>query len=330
MPKFSVIIPAYNCEKFVGEAIESVFNQTYLDLEIIVIDDGCTDSTKSVIKQYVSDKLVYIFQENQGVSTARNRGIDIAKGEYIAFLDCDDLWLPEKLEKQLELLEKKPQIALVFSDCYIIDSAGNILKRSFDKGRPPRGEVFNELLMENFIPIPTVVIRKKVFERIGGFDARFGIAADYHLTLRVAESFTIDFIDIPLAKYRIHQSNMSRSVDIGVYEELEIVDYWLNKRPELEIALKKKLKQRIATIYYRLGCFHLCNNQMDKARQEFLKVLSLSPFCVAAMISCLTTFIGAGLHKRLKKLKMVTNGFPIKKLKDLYTSIHLKKMFEKT
>lgn len=313
MPKFSVIIPAYNCEKFIAETIESVFNQTYLDFEIIVIDDGSTDRTKSLINQYLSDKIIYIFQENQGVSIARNRGIDIAKGEYIAFLDCDDLWLPEKLEKQLELLEKKPQIALVFSDCYIIDSAGSILRRSFDKGNPPRGEVFNELFMENFIPLPTVVIRKKVFERIGGFDARFSIAADYHLLLRVAESFKIDFIDTPLAKYRIHQSNISQNVDIAMYEDLKIVDYWLNKRPELKITLKKKLKEKIATIYYRLGYFHLCNRRINKARQELFKAFSLNHFYVEAMILYLSTFTGAGLAKRLRNSRWSQMALPQKK-----------------
>lgn len=146
-----------------------------------------------------------------------------------------------------------------------------------------------------------MVIRKKVFERMGGFDLRFRIAEGYDLLLRVAESFKIDFIDIPLAKYRIHQSNFSQNVDIAMHENLEIVNYWLNKRPELKITLKKKLKEKIATIYYRLGCFHLCNNQINKARRELFKALSLNHFYVKGYDSVLDCFYMCRSSQAIKK-----------------------------
>ena len=157
MPKVSVIIPIYNAEKFISGTIESVIAQTYQDWEIIAVDDGSTDKTPEILTKYkkkLSSNLQVITQENSGVSIARNKGIPAARGEYIAFLDHDDLWTPEKLEKQVKLLDSNKELGLVYSDSYVIDECGNlekdtlissILSRNILRSNVFRGNIFKEL-----------------------------------------------------------------------------------------------------------------------------------------------------------------------------------------
>lgn len=328
-PTVSVIVNCLNCAEYLREAINSIFAQTYTDWEIIFWDNASIDNSAEIAQSYGETLRYFRSDKTYPLGKARNLAIERTRGKYIAFLDSDDVWFPEKLEKQLKLLEKNPQIGLVFSDCYIIDVMGNITGRSFDKGRPPQGQIFDALFIRNFIPLPTVVIRKEVLERIEAFNPRFQIAEEYDLFLRIAQSFELGFVDLPLAKYRIHEGGFSRNVDITVHETLEIVDYWLNQRPELRITLRKQLRKKITTNYCRLGYFHLCNNHRDKARQEFSKALSLNPFCAEAMILYLTSFTRTGLAKRLKKYRIVSHGFPSDKTKGFRGSGRLREMFRK-
>ncbi|HPP08870.1 MAG TPA: glycosyltransferase family A protein, partial [bacterium] len=121
MAKVSVIVPVYNAERFIGETLRSVLCQTYKDIEVIVVDDGSTDHSVEVIKKYNDPRIMLIRQQNRGVSAARNTGIKSSNGKFIALLDHDDLWLAEKIEKQMILFEKNPDVALVYSDISYID-----------------------------------------------------------------------------------------------------------------------------------------------------------------------------------------------------------------
>ena len=140
-PIVSVIIPAYNAERFIPQAIQSVLEQTYQSYEIIVVDDGSTDKTKDILKEF-EDKVCCIYQENQGPSAARNAGIKISQGRYICFLDADDIWTPDKLEVQVEFLECHPDISLVFSDHQDFDAGGGSVP--LVSGRE-KGEVWGRL-----------------------------------------------------------------------------------------------------------------------------------------------------------------------------------------
>lgn len=147
MPKVSVIIPVYNCENFIEETLKSVLSQTYKDFEVIVVDDDSKDRTGEIVNVIKDKRIVYIHQENGGVSMARNNGILNSKGEYIALLDHDDLWLPEKLERQMPTLESNSKIGLVYSDCHIVDSKGRITGRSFKDHPPHRGNIIPDLFL---------------------------------------------------------------------------------------------------------------------------------------------------------------------------------------
>ena len=168
MPKVSVNIPVYNGKEYIRETLESVLKQTYSDFEIIIIDDGSTDETSQIIKEYNDPRIKYFFQENQGIGKARNAAIRKSGGEYIAFLDQDDLWLPDKLAEQITFIEKRSDLGLVFSDSIFFNEKKEEY-RYYSKEKPYRGMVFRQLLNHYFISLETVVTRKKIAEEMGLF-----------------------------------------------------------------------------------------------------------------------------------------------------------------
>jgi len=205
-PLVSIIIPVYNGEKFIIETLDSVFAQTYRPIEAIVIDDGSIDKTAEIVKSYqrlnyqtgTQGSLIYIHQKNSGPSKARNTGIKAAKGDYIAFLDADDLWTPMKLERQMEYITSNNKISLVFGDMKVFNDKGISADSSFKKkGYPPcdeRGRVLNafeRLVEKNYIPSGTVLLKKKCFENAGYFDESISHGEDYDLWLRIALKYQI-------------------------------------------------------------------------------------------------------------------------------------------
>ena len=263
-PKVSIIMNCFNCSRYLEEAIDSVYAQTYENWEIIFWDNASTDNSAEIAKKH-DDKLCYFnSDETVPLGHARNFALGKARGEYIAFLDCDDIWLPDKLEKQIEIFNTNRDVMLVYSDCYIVDSNGNKMRTAFESQKPVRGNIFNELLSRyNFIPLLTAIIKKEVLNEIGLFKDDYKIAADYDLFLRIAYNHPVDYVEDCLAKYRVHDSNLSIIRDIGIKEELEIINKWLHKNPMLnnEIGNKikmKKLKRYAALyIYYFVKYTHL-------------------------------------------------------------------------
>jgi glycosyltransferase involved in cell wall biosynthesis len=215
MPRVSVIIPAFNAEAFLARALHSVEAQTYGDYEVVLIDDGSTDGTAEIARSFKSVR--YFHQSNQHQAVARNRGLKEAEGELIAFLDADDEWLPEKLERQLALMEGN-ESRISYTDTYYAKDGKRV---RYSKLAPPyEGQILKPLVEEwlefCFITMNTVVADKRLLEEVGGFDeaAPFSSFEDYGLWLRVALSETrFDYLDEPLAVYyRGHESDSSDSV----------------------------------------------------------------------------------------------------------------------
>lgn len=173
MPKVSVIIPVFNCDRFIGEAIESVLAQTYRDFELIVVDDGSEDKTAERVKQY-GDKLTYLYQPNSGQAKARNLGHANSSGEYLAFLDSDDRWYPQMLEIEAQALDANPQVGLVYSDVDIIDDDGSLLQQHYLAQRAKKKKPFYSIIGFHSIPFPSASLkRRNIFEKAGGFDVSF-------------------------------------------------------------------------------------------------------------------------------------------------------------
>jgi glycosyltransferase involved in cell wall biosynthesis len=211
-PKVSVIIPNYNYSQYIGEAVESVLSQTYANVEIIVVDDGSKDNSLEILETF-GNKIKVIAQQNAGVSAARNNGVANSDGEFIAFLDADDVWLPEKLEKQIERFSTDNSLGLVHVAVQDIDAKGNNLDIHLDG---LSGNVSHEiLLLERSVVLgggSGIMIPRKVFDEVGGFDSRLSTSADWDIFYQISSRYKVGFINEILLKYRIHGSNMHGNI----------------------------------------------------------------------------------------------------------------------
>lgn len=220
----SVVIPNYNYAHYLREAIDSVLAQTYSEIEIIVVDDGSKDDSKEILTGY-GDRVRTIFQQNQGVSAARNNGVKESCGELIAFLDADDAWLPTKIEKQVARFQADEKLGLVHVGVDEIDADGNSLVHRLEG---VEGKVCTVLLMLKREGVlgggSGMMVRRSVFDEIGGFDLRLSTSADWDLAYRVSERDTVGFVAEILLKYRVHNSNMHANVGVMEHDMMLAFD----------------------------------------------------------------------------------------------------------
>ncbi len=209
LPLVSVIIPTYNRSSLLLEALDSVYKQTFPDFELIVIDDGSTDGTAKALDSY-KDRLVYCFQNNRGVSAARNRGIRMARGRWIAFLDSDDLWLPDKLETQTRFFSQNPEALICQTEEIWIRNGRRV--NPMKKHRKYSGNIFTPSLRLCLVSPSGVMIKKDLFEQVGLFDETLPACEDYDLWLRISARSPIFLIEQPLVVKRGgHPDQLSRT-----------------------------------------------------------------------------------------------------------------------
>lgn len=229
----SIIIPTYNRKDSILNSIRSVLNQTYLELEVIVVDDCSTDGTDKVVETIKDERVKYVkCDKNRGVATARNVGIENAGGEFIAFNDSDDIWRENKLELQMEELERHPEYGMVY--CAFSRKKDQKFLYQIPRSSLPveklRGQIFNFLLTLNVIGTPAMLIRREVFEEVGNFSDHLRILDDYEFVLRVANKYQIGYInEILVDTYELEDSiNMlsEKSVLQNIETYLSICKYW--------------------------------------------------------------------------------------------------------
>ena len=201
----SVVIPAFNAGKFIRATIESVLAQTYPATEVIVVDDGSNDDTREVVRSF-GEKVVLIEQRHSGVSAARNVAIQNANGEYIAFLDADDLWLPEKLEHQMYAIAKGSHKWVYCDPTWFDDALGKMVSRRYPKRH--EGYILEKLFLDCFIASPTPILHKSVFEEVGSFHEETMFGEDWDMWLRVAAVYPIKYVKKRLAIIRLHASSV--------------------------------------------------------------------------------------------------------------------------
>jgi glycosyltransferase involved in cell wall biosynthesis len=222
-PRVSVVMAAKNYARFLPIAVESVLAQTFADWELVIIDDGSTDQTPDAVRLFLTDcRVRYARVDRLGQSRAKNLGIRLARGEFVAFLDADDTWLPTKLEKQLALFAKQPEVGVVFCRRSLIDEAGHALPQSTAPG-PPRGRILDRMFVQNHVCFSSAVVRRIVFSHVGSFDSAWDLAIDFDLWLRVARHYEFDFVDEELVKYRTGHGNLSKRLADRVDTALSIM-----------------------------------------------------------------------------------------------------------
>ena len=306
MPKVSVIIPTYNREKYIVETLQSVFEQTFTDYEVIVIDDGSTDNTADVLRPYL-DRIVYIRKPNGGQGSARNAGIKMAKGAYIAFLDSDDLWMPEKLLLQVSYLDEHPDVALVFSDAATFyDDEGNHV-RTGELHFQGEDISFNRLFKMNFIPNLTVMVRKRSVEEAGLFDESKELVGgeDYEMWLRIAMKSGMGHIPKILAQYRQHGDNVLGMDLLKVYSmHRTVINKILECYPDIIYKFNIDMDEYYRNYNYILGR-HLYQIKRYRTAVKHLRTaLYYSPFAPKAWVLFFLSLIG-GIIPGRKHIKVI-------------------------
>jgi len=212
MPLVSVVIPVFNGANYLPEAIESVLKQTYVNWELLVVDDGSTDETWEIIRSYGS-VVRGIRKENGGVASALNCGLQAATGVFIAWLSHDDLFLPEKLERQVQFLQEHEQFRACYTDYYIIDAQGSTITE-IESPYYPRIEAIKKLFAGVYINGSSMMVKRSCFEIVGLFNDRLRYTQDAEMWLRILNRFEIGRVPEKLLKYRIHRAQGSRNVEV--------------------------------------------------------------------------------------------------------------------
>ena len=277
MPKISVIIPAYNVAPYIGETLRSVFAQTFTDFEVIVINDGSPDTEEfeRVLTPF-RERLRYLKQENRGASAARNAGLRAARGEFVAFLDADDLWLPNYLEDQLAVIRER-KCDLVCADALIVGESPDAGRTYFEavmETAPPREVTFLDLLSgERSLITSGVLVRRERVLEAGLFDEQLRNAQDFDLWLRLARSGTrLAYQPRVLLKYRARLNSLtgdpinSHLRELLIFEKVE-QSYGLT--PEERAEVEPVIRKRTALVQYELGKLYLLPGDFTRAREAF-------------------------------------------------------------
>lgn len=262
LPLVSIIMPAYNAQDYIKQSIQSVVKQTYNNWELLIINDGSTDNTVSIVESFKDTRIVLFSQENSGVSRARNYGISKAKGDYIAFLDSDDLWKNNKLNVQVSYMKKHPDIVLSYTDYDSFKLQNEIIK---NKQLYPF-QIENQhdrLLVFNYIATLTVMLKKEIFQKVDGFDISLFGPEDWDLWIRIAKIGKIAFINQKLALYREHESGISKNRKRQLEQEYKVL-----RRYALQ-STNKKL-QKYALWFYYLKYINYLFSQKNYLKSLFL------------------------------------------------------------
>ena len=311
----SVIIPTYNRGYLLKNTIESILAQKYRPLEVLVVDDGSTDDTKAVVSQYRNESVKYLYKDNGGVSSARNFGIQNARGKYVAFLDSDDIWVPWKLTLQIKFLERFSDVGMVWTDMAAVDENGTVLEhryirkffraykyldfgKDFDesgmlgdiwseapvdvaRSRYYFGTLFSKMMLGNLVFTSSSVIRNSLLQNIGGFDESLSVSGeDYEFHLRTSFHAKIAFLDIPTVDYRIGCGDQLTAADKQVYiagNNLKTVYKWITmSRHKIDLS-ERWLREHLAYSHEWLGVELMHAGRQAEASANLWKSVVLSP-----------------------------------------------------
>jgi len=285
-------MPSFNYAKYLPQSIESVLSQTHADLELIITDDCSTDSSREIAESWSrrDNRVVPVFHRvNGGLAVARNSGLAVAAGDFVALCDADDIWLPHKLEIQLQRFENKQQVGLVHSDSIIIDSDSKPTGRRFSqlihkKNQRTSGQLFEELCERNFLCVPTVVFRREALDFAGGFDSSLRSLEDWVCFTKISRKFDFDYVEEPLAQYRIHSASLSRNPEGMARNRILALQLMLRTFPDIHPRLKSRM-------LYTLGCNYLDMRDWRQALEAFSSSVRMDIVQVRSWVRCCESLI---------------------------------------
>lgn len=294
-PLVSVILPTYNRAELLKRAIDSVRAQTYENLEILIIDDASSDDTESIVRSYRDARIRYIrHSSNLGGAAARNTGLQLARGHFIAFLDSDDEWVPEKVERHIEVFQTYPDYDIVYSAIRQVYPDGSF-RISYHDG--PEGRIYDLLLQRNVVgPTSAFVIRRTCFERVGGFDESLPSAQDYDMWLRLARHYKFKCIREPLVNYYWHGDQITGNVEAKKHGQLAILKKY-------ESDLRQSHPSVPAEHYFRLGRLLVAAGQVTEGRTYILYALRLYPWRLKYLMHLLLSLLGHRSYQLLRSLR---------------------------
>ena len=293
MPKVTVIIPVFNGAAFVQRAVRSVLEQTFQDFEIIIVNDGSNDNTEEVVRAIADRRIRYVFQPNQGPNAARNNGIRMAQGEYLAFLDADDWWLPAKLQAQLERLKERPEAGLVYCSTLWVKPAGEIILNE----ALIEGNVFPTLLFGNAVSgsASSVMVLRRVFDKVGLFDENFRRMEDWEMWLRIGAVFPFAAVRQPLVYVtNLPDSNGKNHFDMYA-SHLAVLEKAFNSYAAPYLSLRCDTLAAAHTLSGRCFCTF---GMYDQAREAFGKSLVLKRWNPGIYARWVLTFLGPAINRQ--------------------------------
>jgi glycosyltransferase involved in cell wall biosynthesis len=304
MPKVSILLTCYNHIAYLPAALEGILAQTEKDFEIIAIDDGSKDGTREWLKAR-PEKIELIFNEqNLGTYASLNVALARATGEYIAVLNDDDLWAPEKLQRQLELFAAHPKVGLVHTDGKFIDGNGNFIEGSplgFEFPRTETGNVLLSLIYANKIIASAVLVKRECFDKLGGFNEKYFGSGDWEMWMRIAEQYEVGFVKEPLTFYRVHGANASHKLD-RIWQDDEMLREWISERSTGYAKAgytTDDLNRALAHNAACLGTVKTLNGRPAEGRRAYKKSLELQPGRLKSYLRYAATYLPRPLFRRL-------------------------------
>ncbi|ADN78359.1 glycosyltransferase family 2 protein [Geobacter sulfurreducens] len=280
MPTVSVIIPTYNGGKYICQTINSILSQEYLDYEILVVDDGSEEDMLAILSSF-GDKIKYVHKKRSGPADTRNYGIRLSVGEYIAFLDHDDIWWPNKLKVQVDIMDSNPNCSLVYSYPELIDADGNKIINE-PPSYFPSGNVFYDFIKYNRITtFSATLIRRSIFEQTGLLDDSPEVLTcdDYDLWLRIADISEVIYSPGRLVQYRIHPGNLVKNYDQNLKAHIYVLNKALNNSLSIntisisEVAKYKSCNMHKAYKYF--ASIYYWNGDIIKAKELYAKAIKI-------------------------------------------------------
>lgn len=302
--KVAVIIPCFNASKTIEQTLKSLDGQTFKNYDVFIVNDGSTDGTEDIVLSYrdrTRKPWKVITQTNMGQTVAKNAGIRNSNSEYVAFLDSDDLWAPEKLEYQVNLMMSNHEVGLCYTGGILINEQGDNIGL-IQCSATYRGKCYDNLLLKNNIVASSVMVRRKVLDEVGVFDERFRACENWDLWIRVSRVSQIEYIDKALTYYRVHPGNMSRNVAKMFRARMEIIDKYLPPGGYDQL-MERDRRRALYFAYLAFSKQHIEALELKEARDKIVNAIKLSPFEFTCHKILLKTLLGKNLFRLIRRMR---------------------------